>query len=230
MRDFFLAYSGIVITVVTILNLVICGLLIYSSVKNKKIMPLCMGLIAFGLFYDGLIISLGNKLSGNPGLLTGLSQVRYLCHGLFVPLIFPICAFALFKTKKLISIGWIIGVVLIALGIASGIATELELSTIAGVTRYTFAESTPAWANGITYLLSFGCVIPLIITGVIVWKKQKTPFLFLSGFLMFLFSALPPATGNTDLIFSISMLGEVSMVFFMLLYQRVWLKNADTNT
>jgi hypothetical protein len=39
---------------------------------------------------------------------------------------------------------------------------------------------------------------------------------------MFAFSALGPATGNMDLIFFISMIGEVLMVLFFYLYSRVY--------
>ncbi len=48
--------------------------------------------------------------------------------------------------------------------------------------------------------------------------KQKAPTLFLSGFLMFAFSALGPASGNFDLIFYISMYGEVLMALCFYLY------------
>ena len=61
-------------------------------------------------------------------------------------------------------------------------------------------------------------VVPLVLAGIAVWVKQKTPALFLSGFLMFAFSALGPATGNFDLIFFISMFGEVCMVLFFMVY------------
>ena len=111
-----------------------------------------------------------------------------------------------------------------AAGLAEAAATVLEPDTIAGVTRLKAASSTPGWATAISNVLSFGTVIPLMIAGIIVWIKQKTPFLFLSGFFMFAFSALGPATGNTDLIFYISMFGEVLMVLFLYLYA---LKKAD---
>ena len=60
--------------------------------------------------------------------------------------------------------------------------------------------------------------MPLILAGLWIWIKRKRPSLFLAGFLMFAFSALGPATGNTDLIFLIGMFGEVFMVFFFLLF------------
>lgn len=50
------------------------------------------------------------------------------------------------------------------------------------------------------------------------YLKSKNILLFLSGFLMFLFSALGPATGNFDLIFYISMYGEVLMALYFYLY------------
>ena len=42
-----------------------------------------------------------------------------------------------------------------------------------------------------------------------VWIKEKTPTFFLAGALMFVFAALGPATGNSDLIFLISMFGKL---------------------
>lgn len=35
---------------------------------------------------------------------------------------------------------------------------------------------------------------------------------------MFFFSALGPATGNTDILFLISIFGEVLMILFLILY------------
>jgi hypothetical protein len=52
--------------------------------------------------------------------------------------------------------------------------------------------------------------------GLVVWKKQKTPRLFLAGFLMYLFSALGVLC--LELMFYISMYGEVLMATFFYLY------------
>ena len=105
-------------------------------------------------------------------------------------------------------------------GVAQALATVLEKREIAGVVRLASGADTPKWADIISRVLSFGTVIPMMIAGIIVWIKEKTPHLFLSGFLMFAFSALGPATGNTDLIFFISMFGEILMVLFLYLYAR----------
>ena len=96
----------------------------------------------------------------------------------------------------------------------------LGVETVAGVTRYV-SVSAPAWAEIVNSLLTFGTVIPLMIVGIVVWKKQKTPNLFLAGFLMFAFSGLGAAC--LELMFYISMYGEVLMATFFYLYavQRV---------
>ena len=115
---------------------------------------------------------------------------------------------------------WVFTGVLIVLGIAEGFATDLAVQHVAGIVRCTSGEGTPSWAKAVSGVLSYGTVVPLIIAGVIVWVRQKTPALFLAGFLMFAFSALGPATGNFDLIFFISMFGEVCMALFFLLYAK----------
>ena len=63
-------------------------------------------------------------------------------------------------------------------------------------------------------------MIPVIITGIYVLIKNKTPHIFFAGALMFVFAALGPATGNTDLIFVISMFGELFMLLFYLIYEK----------
>lgn len=153
-------------------------------------------------------------------MLATLSQLRFVSHGGLIPLLFPICAYALRLNRPVVTGVWIFTGLVIAAGVAEGFATVLELSEIGGITRYVSAETTPAWADTVSSLLSYGTVVPLIVCGVIVWIRDKTPHLFLSGFLMFAFSALGPATGNFDLIFFISMVGEVFMVLFFYLYAR----------
>ena len=63
-------------------------------------------------------------------------------------------------------------------------------------------------------------VVPLLLADLWLIIRKKGPFLFLSGLFMFAFSALGPATGNTDLIFLIGMIGEALMVLCFLLHAR----------
>lgn len=193
--------------------------------KTNAVLFLLSGLVTLGLFYDALILSLGTVLPLGT-VLKALSQLRFVSHGGLIPLIFPICAYALKANKKVCCIVWIFTGALILLGVVEGFCTVLESKEIASVVRYTASDATPGWAASVSSLLSYGTVVPLMIAGIVVWRKQKTAALFLSGFLMFAFSALGPATGNFDLIFFISMAGEVLMVLYFYLYAKSRLRKA----
>ena len=218
MREFLIGICPIAIWVIAAIELLIMLLALKGSGRGKPLHCLT-ALVCFGLFYDALIIALGSRLGGG-ALFMALSRLRFVFHGALIPLLFAICAYALNFNKTWKTIVWIFTGVLIALGVAEGFATELSVETMAEVVRCKSGAGTPGWADAVSRVLSFGTVIPLMIAGVVVWIKQKTPALFLAGFLMFAFSALGPATGNTDLIFFISMFGEVFMALFFLIYAK----------
>ena len=119
-----------------------------------------------------------------------------MAHGALILLLFPICAYALDLRGPWKTAVWILTGALMAVGMAEGFATALELREVAGLVRYASGDATPGWARVVSGVLSYGAVTPLIIAGIAVWIRQKTPLLFLSGFLMFAFSALGPASGN----------------------------------
>ena len=218
MRRLLLTACPVLLWVITAfqLTMVICLFRRYGRTKNM--LYLLSGLVCVGLFYDSLILSLGTVLSEG-AFLKGISQLRYISHGGLIPLLLPICAYALSMNKPGKTAVWIVTGILIVLGIASGAVTKTAAENVAVIRYASDTVLTPGWANTIsTSVLAYGMVIPLVIAGIIVWIKQKTPALFLSGFLMFAFSALGPATGNFDLIFFISMFGEVCMVVFFLVY------------
>ena len=216
MRSILMSICPIAIWCIVILEAVIAYLLFRQWQKKKQMIALLSFLVTIGLIIDALIIGLGSALNGE--LLAAISPIRFIAHGLLIPLPFPICGYALNLKESVMRIVWIVTGLLMAAGAAEGACTVLELKEMAGVVRYVSAEATPGWANLISMVLSFGTVIPMMIIGVIVWLRQKTPYLFLSGFIMFVFSALGPATGNADLIFFISMFGELFMVLFLYLY------------
>ena len=219
MREFLLQICPVALWVIAAIELVILLAAAKGSDKGKKPLHLLTALVCFGLFYDALIIALGSFLGEGP-LFGFLSRLRFVFHGALIPLLFAICAYALDFNKTWKTIVWIFTGILIVLGIAEGFATELSVQRVAEVLRCKSGDGTPAWATAVSSVLSYGTVVPLIIAGVVVWIKQKTPALFLAGFLMFAFSALGPATGNFDLIFFISMFGEVCMALFFLLYAK----------
>ena len=219
MISMLLASCPVMLWVIAAIHLLFILLAWRGWKRTKEPLYLLTALVVLGLFYDALILACGTVLREG-ALLSALSRFRFVFHGALIPLLFPICAYALNFNKTWKTIVWVFTGVLIALGIAEGFATVLSAQQVAGIVRYTSGDATPGWAQAVSSVLSYGTVVPLILAGIVVWIKQKTPALFLAGFLMFLFSALGPATGNFDLIFYISMFGEVCMALFFLLYAR----------
>ena len=200
--------------VITVLEVVFTILLFTRYFKSKNLIYLLSGLICVGLTYDALILALGSFMTPS-GAFEALSRMRYVLHGGLIPLIFLICAYALnFKGFWKIA-AYVFTGVLVVLGIADGCVRTIGVAEVAGICRYV-SVSAPAWAEGVNSLLTFGTVIPMMVAGVVVWIKQKTPHLFLSAFLMFLFSGLGAAC--LELMFYISMYGELLMALFLLLY------------
>ena len=218
MRDFLCSICPYAIWGIVFCEAIIAVLLFVRWKKEKQPVSLLAFLVTGGLILDAFIIGLGTRLTTET--LAAISPVRFIAHGFLIPLLFPVCGYALHVKKPVMRVLWIVTGLLMAAGAAEGACTVLEPKELAGVVRFASGAGTPAWAEMISRLLSFGTVIPMMIIGVITWIRQKNPHLFLSGFLMFAFSALGPATGNADLIFFISMFGELFMVGFLYLYAR----------
>ena len=214
MRDLLFASCVPMLWVITAIELFFTVLLFSHYAKSKNIIFLLSGLICVGLTYDALILALGSVMTEG-ALLMALSRMRYIFHGGLIPLIFAICAYALnFKGIWKVAT-WVLTGILIVLGVADGCIRVIGTTTIAGICRYA-SVSAPAWAEIVNSLLTFGTVIPMMIAGIVVWVKQKTPHLFLSAFLMFAFSGLGAAC--LELMFYISMYGELLMALFLYFY------------
>ena len=218
MRAFLINICPTAIWCIVACETLIAVLLFAHAARKKSKVAFWSGVLTLGLILDAAIIGLGSVLPQST--LSEISPIRFIAHGLLIPLLFPICAYALNFRKLPMVLVWMFTVLVMAFGVAQALVTVLEPKELAGVVRYAAGEGTPRWAEAISRVLSFGTVIPMMIVGVIVWIKEKTPHLFLSGLLMFVFSALGPATGNADLIFFISMFGELLMVLFLYLYAR----------
>ena len=218
MRDLLIENCSLVIWIIVAIEAILGVSLAAAYKKDKRPVIICMILVDYGLLVDALLINLGGFFDG--GLPEPVSRLRFILHGMLIPLLFPICGYSLKLKRKVMSVIWALTAVVMVLGLAEGMSITLELIQLGDVVRHNSADSSPAWAETIRSFLSFGTVIPLIIVGIAVWIKQKTPTLFLSGFLMFIFAALGPATGNLDLLFVITMIGEVLMILFFMLYVR----------
>lgn len=204
----------IMLWVITVIEVVFTAMLFSRFLKHKNLIFLMSGLICVGLTYDALILALGSVMTESIALMA-LSRLRYVFHGGLIPLIFTICAYALDFKGFWKKAAWVFTAVLIVLGVADGCVRVIGAVEVAGICRYA-SVSAPAWAEIVNSLLTFGTVIPMMIAGIVVWVKQKTPHLFLSAFLMFLFSGLGAAC--LELMFYISMYGELLMALFLYFY------------
>lgn len=217
MRDLLFATCPIMLWVFTVVEIIFTAANFSRYSKTQNRIFLLTGLITVGLTYDALILALGSFMTEGTFLWI-LSKLRYVLHGGLIPLIFAICAYALgWKDGKLKAV-WILTGVLMVLGIADGVLREITVETVAGICRYKDAGTAPAFFEVVNSLLTFGTVIPMMIVGIVVWVRQKTAHLFLSAFLMFLFSGLGAAV--MELMFYISMYGEVLMALFLYLYAK----------
>lgn len=216
MRTFLLAACPALLWCLAALQLALT-LLLFRTRPRPLTLP--MALISMGLCYDAFILSIGVFAKAGP-VLRFFSRLRFVSHGALIPLLFVLCAAALGLGKKARTAVWCFTGVLMVLGASEGFCTVPEVREIAGICRYASSDATPAWAAAVSAGLSYGTVLPLMLCGIAVWIRQKTPLLFLAGFLMFAFSALGPATGNFDLIFLISMFGELGMTLCFWAYAR----------
>ncbi|MBR2284838.1 MAG: hypothetical protein IJ874_10555 [Ruminococcus sp.] len=217
MRDFFITNGAVIASVIAAAELLLTAALFAAFAKKQQPAILLAALIALGLTFDAAVMALGRVIS--PDILPVLSRIRFVSHGLLVPLNIAVCGYALrWEHTKKMTVIWVITAIVCLLGAASGFARVLELRDFAGMLRHVAGDSTPLWADKINRVLSFGTVLPLIAAGVAVIIREKNPSIFLAGLLMFVFAAVGPATGNADLIFLISMIGELLMAVFFLCF------------
>ena len=216
MKELLFASCPSMLWIISIVELVFTVLLLSHYGKTKNLIFLLSGLICVGLTYDALALALGTVMADGPALLA-ISRLRYVFHGGLIPLIFAICAYALDFKGVWKTAAWVLTGVLIVLGVADGCIRQIGVEVVAGVCRYKSVYA-PAWAEIVNSLLTFGTVIPMMIAGAVVWVKQKTPHLFLSAFLMFAFSGLGAAC--LELMFYISMYGELLMALFLYFYAK----------
>ena len=66
---------------------------------NKKLLGY-MAAVGAGLLYDAVMIALGAVWEGPVHL--AFSQLRFVSHGVLIPLLFPICAYALGAGRKVL--------------------------------------------------------------------------------------------------------------------------------
>ena len=221
MRNLLIASMSFVLIVMTVLDAFFIARMFrqYRSL-NKPIIPLLVGILCIGLFYDSLILSLGAFLKYGM-FFKVLSQLRYILHATMIPLLFPICCYT-FGNSKFVKPIWVITVLIMVIGLAAGVCTNIEPRTVGAISRYAVSDANPGWVDTIVQMLDIVPVFLMMGLGIVIWKKKKNPNLFLAGFFMFLFTMLgiflgkdPSGDKTQSLMFFISMFGESLMVYYL---------------
>ncbi len=218
MREIFLNYGLYMVWGLALVEAVFTILFFMDFDKKKEWIIFFMGLLAVSITYDAIVIGMG-VFTAEP-ILRVLSRMRFVLHGLLVPLNIAICSYALYLRGKPKIIVWIITGLLMALGAAAEFKREIDVVDFAGIIRFVSVSPKDYWTEKVNSLFSFGTVLPVIITGIYLIIKRKQPELFLAGFLMFASIIVSVATGNADLIFLISMFGEMFMLLFYMIYEK----------
>ena len=89
MRDFLISICPTAIWCVVGLEVLVAILLFVQARKAKQPLAFWSGVMTLGLILDAAIIGLGSVL--DPATLAAVSPVRFLAHGLLIPLLLPIC-------------------------------------------------------------------------------------------------------------------------------------------
>ena len=216
MREYFLDIPTIIIGVIIYIIIAKLSLTKYLSSKEKILIFFIIEI--FGLIYDGFIILIGFAFS--EGVLIFFNQLRFILHGLLVPLLILFSAYALKFPLKIYYLNIIITIVLSIFGIILGIITKLKVVDSGVLKRCTFADDISLFIETSFMIMNIGTVIYMIIAGIILLIKNKEYYIFLAGLFMLIFSAIGPVVKNPDINYLLSMYGEVLMVIFLYLYFR----------
>ena len=184
--------SIILYSVYTLANLalVIWGIAVWR--RTRRVGTLLIVLVAIGVAYDNLILSLGNTL-GAGSLLHGLSTPRFVLHQLILPWLiyagYEQARVAGHRRANHRASGWVV-LVLTLLLILAGVLTrlvglELEAEVMDGVTRYVAVGTV---GPPLVSILSIGFVG---VVGFLLWRRNGWPWEFLAAVLVFVGEGVP---------------------------------------
>jgi hypothetical protein len=165
---------------------------VFHFQRPRRLGALLLLLITFGLFYDNLILSLGNTL-GSGDLLHALSLPRFWLHQIVLPWII----LAAFEGARALGLGWAqnrlawrcalaFSLLVMLLGILTRlVGLRLEPVVLDGVVRYLVVD-----VNGppLVSILGIGFVGVL---GLLYWIRRGFPWLFLVVVVVFLVEGYP---------------------------------------
>jgi hypothetical protein len=172
------------------------GLLVYGArrvyPRLRQVSTVLIWLVALGVFYDNLILSIGG-LIGAGARLEGLSWPRFYLHQLVLPLIIPAAYLQAQRSGQRWAqppaARWTV-LLFTAATITLGILTRLipmslQPEIIDGVLRYTASGiSGPPLVS----LLSIGFAL---VMGALHWRRNGWPWLFWVSLAVFIVEGLP---------------------------------------
>ena len=211
MREYFLDIPTILIA--AIIYIYIIKLSIDVFLLKKQLILILFIVQILGLIYDGIVILLGFSMSES--VLMFFNKFRFIFHGLLVPLLIIFCGNALNLKGKFFYLNLLINIILSIFGIILGIICNLDIVDENVLKRCNFSSDEKKFIKISFTLMNIGCVIYMIVAGIILYVKKKDYYFFLSGFFMLLFSAIGPAVGKSNLNYLLSMYGEVLMIIFL---------------
>ena len=138
--------------------------------------------------YDGIVLLIGFLLPES--LLIFLNKFRFIFHGLLVPLLILFCGYKLDASGKTYYINLFINIILSIIGTIVGIISKIKIVEGSVLKRYTLSVDVSKIELLIFTLINIGCVIYMIIVGVILFIKKKIIISFYQVFLCSFFQLL----------------------------------------
>ena len=216
-REFFETIAMGSIIACTVLYALIFALSIREYLKMKRLVFILLMIECLGFIYDGIIMLIGKELSEDT--LKGTNIVRYILHGILVPILIIFTGYALQFRRDKLYINWVVSIIFMILGLVAAVCKKMSIEEEFGkIKRCGTTDDTPGWISPIDTLMNIGSVIYMLIAGIILLIVKREFFFFLSGLFMLIFSAIGPATGNADLNFLLSVYGEILMMIFLFVF------------
>jgi hypothetical protein len=221
MEGFLTAVSPFLFPVLAIANLLAILLLFPLWKKTRSLSCLLLMIVSVGLVYDPTMIALG-KAIGQGDLLRGLNLGRYVAHGLLLPLNFMIAMDIMRKadirwvTPWLMKACWGLSALFSIFGLLGAFSVALVPTDLLGVLRYAIDRAaSPGWSTLSTIIPSMLGMIMFLVAGVLVWRRGKTPWVFVGGLAMGIFGAM-----QGPYAFMTSAVGETILIFSILAYEK----------
>ena len=187
MDKFFESTCAVMTWVFAVLELALFVFLLIKYIKTKDTLTLLVSAITFGLFYDAFMGALGVIV--DPTKIAFLHLIRYYLHVILIPLLLVIFTKLIKVNKTWTIVLHSVASLLIVVGIIATAISYYIPEVAGGLVRLAADKAlTPGWALAFTIILSAAPTVLLVVAGIIIWAKEKTPYVCLSGVLMYVFT------------------------------------------